>query len=92
MANLPTCVVTIAAVAVGVSPGLTIRSAGSIARLLYRVLGPRPEVAHKPGREPERGELADVWQLRGGDGAGGTTPKSHPGLVPTQRITASGTD
>jgi hypothetical protein len=77
MANLPTCVVTIAAVAVGVSPGLTIRSAGSIARLLYRVLGPRPEVAHKPGREPERGELADVWQLRKGD-KGWHTSRAEP--------------
>jgi hypothetical protein len=53
------------------------RGAGSIARLLYRVLEPRPEVAPKPGREPERGELADVWQLRKGD-KGWRTSRAEP--------------
>jgi hypothetical protein len=52
MEHLPTWVVTIAAVAVGISPGLAILLAGSIARLLYRVLGPRSEVAPKAGRGP----------------------------------------
>jgi hypothetical protein len=65
MANLPIWVVTIAAVAAGVSPVLAILSAGSIARLLYRVLGPRPDRAPKPGLKPGRGEPAGVAASRG---------------------------
>jgi hypothetical protein len=65
MDNLPTLAVTIAAVAVGVSPGLAILSAGSIARLLHRVLWPRPEVARKPEPAPGREELDDVAVSRG---------------------------
>jgi len=48
---LPTWVAAIAAVAVGVSPGLAILSAGMIARLLHRALSLRPEAAAEPGRE-----------------------------------------
>jgi hypothetical protein len=65
MDNLPTWVVTIAAVAVGVSPGLAILSAGLIARVFYRVLGPRPEIAPEPGPDPGRGEPVGVAASRG---------------------------
>ena len=74
MDNLPTWVVMIAAVAVGVSPWLAILSAGSIARLLHRVLGPRPEVAHKPGRETGHEEPTGVGSFAGVTGAGETIP------------------
>ena len=55
---LPTWVVTIAAVAVGVIPGLAILSTGSIARLLHRALSPRPAVASRPGPDRTLQELA----------------------------------
>ena len=48
MDNLPDWAVSIIAVAIGLSPGLALLSARSIARLLYRALSPRP----KAGREP----------------------------------------
>jgi hypothetical protein len=51
MDGLPTWVVTIAAVAVGLSPGHAILSARSIARLIWHMIGPRPEVAPEPRRE-----------------------------------------
>jgi hypothetical protein len=55
MDNLPLWVVTIAAAAVGLSPGLAILSARRIAQLINRALLPRPEVAPEPGcEEPAR--------------------------------------
>ena len=60
MNDLPTWGVTIAAVAVGLMPGLAILSARSIARLIYRVLGPPAEVMDKPGRPPTYHQPAGV--------------------------------
>ena len=51
MDNLPTWAVTIAATAVGLMQGLAILSARSIARLIYHMLGPRPEVMREPEGE-----------------------------------------
>jgi hypothetical protein len=64
MDSLPDWAVSIIAVAVGLSPGLAILSAGSIARLIYRVLGPRRELAaeHGPSRNAE---IPPVWRLGG---------------------------
>jgi hypothetical protein len=56
MNDLPPWVVTIAAVAVGLMPGLAILSARSIARLIYHMLEPRPEVADRSRREAALGE------------------------------------
>jgi len=61
MDNLPPWALWIITAIVGIGPGLAILSARSIARLLHRVLWPRPEVASKPGREPSHGEPAG-WQ------------------------------
>ena len=55
MNDLPPWAVTIAAIAVGLVPGLAILSARPIARLIYHVLGPRIEVM----REPEGGPAPD---------------------------------
>ena len=52
MDSLRISFVTIVAVVVGLMPGLAIRSIRSIARLIYRVLGPLSEAADKPGRQP----------------------------------------
>ena len=52
MDNLADWVVMVAAVAVGVCPGLAILCAGSIARLLQRVFQPLLEAVPKPGRDP----------------------------------------
>ena len=64
MGNLPTWVVTIAAVALGLSPGLAILSVGPIIRLLDRALWPRPEEAPLPGRELAHQELAGLAASR----------------------------
>jgi hypothetical protein len=58
--NLPDWAVTIIAIAVGLSPGLALLMARSIARLLHRAWWPRPEVAPKPGRAPAHGEPAGL--------------------------------
>jgi hypothetical protein len=60
MDGLPDWVVTIIAVAVGLSPGLALLMARPIGRFLRRVLLERPEVALKAGRELAREELAGV--------------------------------
>jgi hypothetical protein len=52
MEKLPPWAVTIAAVAVGLMPGLAMFSASSIARLLHRASWPRPKVV--PGSEGEQ--------------------------------------
>jgi hypothetical protein len=57
-------VVTIAAVAVGLSPGLALLSARSIARLIYHMFGPRPEVMREPDGEPTRDEPAGAAPSR----------------------------
>jgi hypothetical protein len=51
MDNLPAWAASIIAVAVGLSPGLAILSARSIARLLHRALEPRPEAERESARE-----------------------------------------
>jgi hypothetical protein len=56
MDNLPDWVVSLIAIAVGLSPGLAVLSARSIARLIHRAVPPRTEVAPKPQREPAREE------------------------------------
>jgi hypothetical protein len=63
MDNLSDWVVTIAAVAVGLMPGLAILSARSIARLIYHMLGPRPEVMREPEGEPGRDEPVGASEL-----------------------------
>ena len=60
MDTLPDWAVTFIAIAVGLSPGLALLSARSIARLLRRALFPRSQVAPKPGRAPAHGEPAGV--------------------------------
>jgi hypothetical protein len=52
MDSLPEWASWITAAAVGVSPGLMILLVRPIARLLHRVLWPRPQVAPQPGHEP----------------------------------------
>ena len=64
MDNLSDWVATIAAVAVGLMPGLAILSARSIARLIYHMLGPRPEVMREPEGEPTRDEPAGAAASR----------------------------
>jgi hypothetical protein len=56
MDDLPEWAVSIIAIAVGLGPGLAVFSARSIARLLYRAVPLRTEVAPKPRREPAREE------------------------------------
>ena len=58
MNDLPPWVVTISAVVVGRIPGLAILSARSIARLIYHMLGSRPDVMHEPEVEPTRDQPA----------------------------------
>jgi hypothetical protein len=65
MDDLPTWVVTTAAVAVGVMPGIAILSARSVVRLLYRALCPRPEGEGHSGVEPAHGEPAGFPAPRG---------------------------
>jgi hypothetical protein len=64
MDNLSDWVATIAAVAVGLMPGLAL-SARSIARLIYHMLGPRSEVADRSRREPAHGEPTGLAARRG---------------------------
>jgi hypothetical protein len=56
---------TIAAVAVGLSPGFAILAARSIAWLLHRTLWPRPEVAPEPGHALARWRRP--WPVRPGE-------------------------
>ena len=60
MENLPDWAVSITAVAAWLMPGLAILSARSIARLIYHMLGPRPEVMREPEGEPAQDEPARV--------------------------------
>jgi hypothetical protein len=60
MDNLPTWALWIITAAVGISPGLAILSAPSIARLLRRLLWPRPEVRPEPQPEPTPEEPASA--------------------------------
>jgi hypothetical protein len=62
MDNLPTWAVEVAAVAVGLSPGLAILSARSIARLLHLALRSWPKVPANPRLRPD---AAGVVALRG---------------------------
>ena len=54
MDSLPAWALWPITIAVGVSPGLAVLSAGAIGRFLSRMLGPPPEVAPRPGREAAR--------------------------------------
>jgi hypothetical protein len=56
MDNLPDWVIKFAAVTVGLSPGLAVLSARSIARLIHRVTWLDKEQAVRRGREPGREE------------------------------------
>jgi hypothetical protein len=58
--GLPDWAVTIIAIAVGLTPGLAILSARSIARLLHRALSPHPERAPQSGLERVREGPAGV--------------------------------
>src|SRR6516225_11125332 len=58
--NLPPCVMTIAAVAVGLGPGSRSFRPAPQAWLLHRALGPRPKAAPKHSREAQHRELARV--------------------------------
>ena len=60
MDSLPEWAVSIIAVVVGLSPGLAIPSARRIARLLHRLLRPRPEVAGRSEHEPAQGRTGWV--------------------------------
>jgi hypothetical protein len=65
MNDLPPWVVTIAAVAIGLMPGLAILSARSIARLIYHMLGSSPDVMREPEGEPTRDQPsgAAAWRV-----------------------------
>jgi hypothetical protein len=60
MDNLPSWAASIAALAVGLSLGLAILSTRPIARLLHRLLWPRPETAPLSGRDLARDEPTRV--------------------------------
>jgi hypothetical protein len=63
--NLPDWVMSIIAIAVGLSLGLALLSARRIAWLLDAVPRARPEVAGRSGREPTHGEPTGVAARRG---------------------------
>ena len=67
MDNLPTWAVTIAAVGVGLVPGLSILSTRPIDRLLHRLSSPHPKMAPKPRLEPAIGNWP-AWQPGEDDG------------------------
>jgi hypothetical protein len=54
MDNLPAWALWPITVAVGLAPGLAILSTPAIARLLHRLLWPRPELAPERERKPGR--------------------------------------
>jgi hypothetical protein len=60
MDNLPAWALWIMTAAVGLSPGLALLLVRPIARLIHRLLWPRPEIAGQPGREPARPEQGSV--------------------------------
>jgi hypothetical protein len=63
--NLPDWAASIITVGVGLSLVLAVLIARPIARLIYRALGPRPEVAPEPEREPMGGEPVRVAAPQG---------------------------
>ena len=65
MKDLSDWILTTAAVAVRLMPGLAILAARSLARLVYRVLGPRPEGEGRLGVEPPHGDPAGFPATRG---------------------------
>jgi hypothetical protein len=65
MDDLPTWVLWIITVAVGLAPSLAILCAPMIARLIHRVASPRREVTPKLSHEASRGEPAAVSVPRG---------------------------
>ena len=58
MDSLPDRAASIIAIAVGLSPGLAILYAYRIARLIHRVLWPRPEATGRSEHEPAHGDPA----------------------------------
>jgi hypothetical protein len=64
MDNLPIWALWPITIAVWASPALAILSARPIARLLHRMLWPRPEEALHSRREPAHGEPAGVGAQR----------------------------
>ena len=67
MKDLSDWILTTAAVAVRLMPGLAILSARSLARLVYRVLGPRPEGEGRLGVD-HRTETRLGFQLHEAEG------------------------
>jgi len=65
MNDLPNWASSTIAVAVGLMPGLALLSARPIARLIYRVLSPRPVEAPQSRLEPALGDPAGVAVPRG---------------------------
>jgi hypothetical protein len=65
MDGLPAWALWIITAAVGVAPGVAILGAPAIARLLHRVLWPRPGVATGSIGEPAPGEPVGVPASRG---------------------------
>ena len=60
MDNLPAWALWIITAAVGFSPGLAFLLVRPIARLLHRLLWPRPEAAPQPAHEPPHVDPAGV--------------------------------
>jgi hypothetical protein len=60
MDNFPTWAAEIAALAIGLMPGLAIFSTRPLARLLHRALGQRPQAIPKHSHEAEHREPAGV--------------------------------
>jgi hypothetical protein len=56
MNDLPLWALWPITIAVGLMPGLAVLLARPIARLIYHMLGPRPEVMRQPEGEPTRDE------------------------------------
>ena len=65
MDNLPEWVVSVVAVAVGLSSCLAVLTARPLGRFLRRVLLERPDRAPQAGREPVREEPVGVAAPRG---------------------------
>ena len=63
MDNLPDWALWIITAAAGLSPGLALILVSPIARLLHRMLWPRPEAAPPPSVGQARSELADTRLL-----------------------------
>ena len=87
MDNLPAWAVWIAALAVGVAPGLAILRAPRIARLFYRLLWARR--GWRPNRKPSRltnSQSAPQGDRSGRGAAGGTGNGQYLTMEPVRRV------